>query len=59
MASSQQSRSEWFANLDTSHWTAEDWEAARCLAEQLRLQNVAGAGRAAERLRNQGSVQGM
>ena len=40
--------------LDTGHWTAEDWEAARILAEQLRLRNAAKAKRAAEGGNDQG-----
>jgi hypothetical protein len=43
--------------LDTSDWTAEDWDAAIFLAAQLKLQNA--AKRAAGGESNQGPIRGM
>jgi len=43
--------------LDTTDWTAKDWEAARILAEQLKLLNA--AKRAARGANNQDPIRSM
>lgn len=48
--------------LDTSHWTAAEWDAASILAETLHARNAMKEGReavGAGSYNNQGSIRGM
>ena len=50
---------EWNYLMDTRNWTAEDWGAARFLAELLRLRNAGKGLNTSRAHNNQGSIRGM